>query len=70
MHLVDLDIGITHRDWPDAFVAHWLPRTRERLWATLTPEAQAVPFAEPAEELAWLYGRLRRTDLPEPPVWG
>ena len=70
VHLVDLDLGVTHRDWPDAFVQHWLARTRERMWKTLTPEARDATFADPAEELAWLYGRLRRPDLPAPPAWG
>ena len=32
---VDLDVGVTHRDWPDDFVLEWLPRTRERLWGVL-----------------------------------
>ena len=70
VHLVDLDVGVTHRHWPDAFVQYWLPRTRERVWAALVPEARRARFDDPAEELAWLYGRLRRPDLPEPPAWG
>jgi maleylpyruvate isomerase len=70
VHLVDLDVGVTHRDWPDAFVQCWLPRTRERVWGGLVPEAHRARFDDPAEELAWLYGRLRRPDLPVPPAWG
>lgn len=70
VHLVDLAIGISHRDWPDEFVLEWLPRTRERMWAVLPREAEAADFDDPAEELAWLYGRLERADLPAPPPWG
>ena len=69
VHLVDLDIGITSADWPDVFVREWLPRTRERFGSAL-PGLGPSPFADPAEELAWLYGRLERSDLPSPPPWG
>ncbi len=31
VHLVDLGIGVTFRDWPDAFVAVWLPRLEAHL---------------------------------------
>ena len=91
VHLVDLDIGVTHRDWPDDFVAAWLPRLRA--WprcrsapgvaALLPPPSAARRWRFPrrarvgealslsrSEELAWLYGRLRRDDLPELPPWG
>jgi maleylpyruvate isomerase len=67
VHLVDLDIGVSHRDWPDDFVLEWLPRTRERMWDRVDVSAQ---FDDPRDELAWLYGRLRRDDLPDPPAWG
>ena len=70
VHLVDLNIGVTHRDWPADFVLEWLPRTRERMWADLPAEADAADFDHPADELAWLYGRLKRKDLPEPRPWG
>ena len=70
VHLVDLDVGVTYHDWPDAFVQHFLARTRERMWPVLTPEGRQAVFADPAEELAWLYGRVVRPDLPEPPAWG
>ena len=63
IHLVDLGIGVTHRDWPDDFVETCLPGARKR--------AGDVPqFDDPREELLWLYGRLKRNDLPEPPPWG
>lgn len=70
VHLVDLAIGITHRDWPADFVLEWLPRTRERMWAVLPPQADLAEFDDPRDELAWLYGRLQREDLPAPPPWG
>ena len=70
VHLVDLDVGVTHADWPDAFVAEWLPRTRERMWAVLPADGTSRGFAGPSEELAWLYGRLHRQDLVAPPPWG
>ena len=70
VHLVDLGIGLTHRNWPDEFVLEWLPRTRERMWSALPAEAVAADFDDPRDELAWLYGRLERDDLPAPPPWG
>ncbi len=70
VHLVDLDLGVTHRDWSDDFVERWLPVLRQRMQAELG-DAQALPTVEDArDELAWLYGRLKREDLPEPPPWG
>jgi hypothetical protein len=68
--MVDLDAGVSHRDWTDEFLMEWLPRTRERLWAQLPPEVSEARFDDPRDELAWLYGRLRRSDLPAPPPWG
>ena len=44
IHLVDLGIGITHRDWPDDFVAFWLPRVRPNLAGRL-PGAATAPVA-------------------------
>jgi maleylpyruvate isomerase len=72
IHLVDLDIGVTHRDWPDQFVAFWLPRVRPTVAGRL-PSGAAAP--EPGriderDELAWIYCRLRRTDLPDLASWG
>jgi maleylpyruvate isomerase len=65
VHLVDLDIGITYRDWPDDFVASWLPRLR----ASFADRPPTPPLDE-RDELAWLYGRLQRDDLPVLPAWG
>jgi maleylpyruvate isomerase len=66
VHLVDLDIGITYRDWPDDFVTQWLPRLRQHF---LTRPELSVDLDE-HDELAWLYGRLQRADLPVLPSWG
>ena len=66
VHLVDLGIGITHRDWPDDFVAEWLPRLRG-----FFPDRPETPAGlDERDELAWLYGRLQRDDLPVLPSWG
>jgi maleylpyruvate isomerase len=69
VHLVDLRVGVTHRDWPEDFVLEWLGRTRERMWGQLPHEASDLHFEDPRDELAWLYGRFRRDDLPGPPPW-
>lgn len=66
VHLVDLDLGITYRDWPDDFVSQWLPRLRRHF-----PERPDLPTdLDERDELAWLYGRLQRSDLPVLPSWG
>jgi maleylpyruvate isomerase len=66
VHLVDLDIGVTYRDWSDEFVAAWLPRLRG-----FFPSRPATPAGlDERDELAWLYGRLRRDDLPVLAAWG
>lgn len=70
VHLVDLDIGVPHRDWSDGFVSAWLPRTREQMLGKLGPNATLPALDDPRDELAWLYGRLRRDDLPTLPAWG
>lgn len=66
VHLVDLDIGITYADWPDEFVAAWLPRLR----AYFGDQAPSTPDLSDHEQLAWLYGRLARADLAVLPPWG
>jgi maleylpyruvate isomerase len=66
VHVVDLDVGITYRDWPDDFVAAWLPRLRG-----FFPDRPETPAGlDERDELAWLYGRLQRNDLPVLPAWG
>ncbi len=70
VHLVDLDLGFTPLDWPEAFVVEWLPRTRERLWAQLPDEARQFDFGAPSAELAWLYGRTTVGGLGAAPAWG
>jgi maleylpyruvate isomerase len=70
VHLVDLDTGVSYRDWSDEFVASWLPRLQEWM-RRATGDAAPLPHLEdPREELAWLYGRLERDDLPTLPAWG
>jgi hypothetical protein len=66
VHLVDLGRGITHREWSDDFVGEWLPRLRE--FFPGRPETPAD--LDERDELAWLYGRLQRDDLPVLPSWG
>jgi maleylpyruvate isomerase len=72
VHLVDLGIGVTHRDWPEAFVSVSLPRLRESRSERLAPGAEppAPGALDPRDELAWLYGRLERADLPPIVPWG
>ena len=70
VHVVDVGVGVTHRDWPEEFVLEWLPRTRERMWDELPSRPISLEFEDPRDELAWLYGRLRREDLPQLPPWG
>ncbi|HEY5109547.1 MAG TPA: maleylpyruvate isomerase N-terminal domain-containing protein [Acidimicrobiales bacterium] len=66
VHLVDLGVGPTYRDWPDAFVHARLPEMRDGAAARLTEtDVSPAPGAlDPRDELAWLYGRLERADLP------
>lgn len=73
VHLVDLRVGVTHQDWSDEFVSAWLPRLRVSLPRRL-PANEQMPqracFSNDREELAWLYGRLDRPDLPALRAWG
>jgi maleylpyruvate isomerase len=71
VHLIDLGLGPTHRDWSDAFVAARLPQMRAGL-ASRLPEGAAPPPAgtlDERDELIWLYGRSGRTDLPVLGPW-
>ena len=70
VHSVDLGLGVTHRDWSEDFVLVWLPRIREWASAQAPDTVAASHFEDPRDELAWLYGRLKRDDLPAPPPWG
>jgi maleylpyruvate isomerase len=66
VHLVDLGgpVGLTHEHWPDEFVARRLPEMRA------CAQQQPVPGSLTSrEELAWLYGRLQRPDLPAVEPW-
>jgi hypothetical protein len=68
---VDLGSGFTHRDWPEAFVESRIPEMRagstERLKTGDVPPAPGA--LDPRDELAWLYGRLARADLPVLDPW-
>lgn len=71
VHLVDLDTGPTHRDWSDTFVAVQLPQMRADL-AHRLPDGVAPPQVDALDErdeLAWLYGRRARADLPVLGPW-
>jgi maleylpyruvate isomerase len=71
VHLVDLGLGPTHRDWSDEFVTVQLGPMRAGL-ADRLPEGAAAPAVDSLDgrdELAWLYGRLARPDLPVLGPW-
>jgi maleylpyruvate isomerase len=72
VHLVDLEVGVTYAQWSDDFVAVFLPRLRATVTDRLPEGArlEALNFGDPREELAWLYGRLPRPDLPDLAPWG
>jgi maleylpyruvate isomerase len=71
VHVVDLDVGVTYRDWPDDFVTAWLPRLRASLPERLRdgPGPSGRDSLDERDELAWLYGRLQRNDLPTLEPW-
>jgi maleylpyruvate isomerase len=66
VHVVDLDIGPTFRDWSCDYVDTSLPRMRAA--ASRDNPGIELPtsdsFSDDWEELAWLYGRVARPDLP------
>jgi maleylpyruvate isomerase len=70
VHLVDLGLGATFEMWPDDFVATYLPVWRATMSGRLGGQ-QAPPtgLLDEREELAWLYGRLQRADLPDLTPW-
>jgi maleylpyruvate isomerase len=72
VHMVDLGVGVTHRHWGDDFVGAFLPRVRASLSYRLREGVRlpSVRTLDERDELAWLYGRLRRDDLPELAPWG
>lgn len=72
VHVVDLGVGITYLDWPDEFVAEWLPRLRAELPNRLggVEPPTLPPDLDDRAELAWLYGRIDHPDLPALPPWG
>jgi maleylpyruvate isomerase len=72
VHLVDLEVGVTYEQWSDDFVDVFLPKLRATVTDRLPEGARlkAHAFGDPREELAWLYGRLPRADLPDLAPWG
>ncbi|HEY4927939.1 MAG TPA: maleylpyruvate isomerase N-terminal domain-containing protein [Acidimicrobiales bacterium] len=71
IHLVDLGCGPTFHDWSDAFVAVHLPEMRESTPTRLAPgdTLPAPGSVDIRAELAWLFGRLERADLPVLSSW-
>jgi maleylpyruvate isomerase len=71
VHVIDLNVGVTHREWPDEFVAHWLAPLRATVRERLPAGAQSpeAGLLDDRDELAWLYGRLQRVDLPDLAPW-
>lgn len=71
VHVVDLDVGVTHRDWSPDFVAVWLPVLRASASGRLPAGATLpAPGVHDRDALAWLYGRWSRPDLPPLAPWG
>ena len=69
MHVVDLGLGVGYEDWGEAFVTWGLDHLRPTMPARLPAGASVPAQLEPRAELAWLYGRLRRPDLPVLGPW-
>jgi maleylpyruvate isomerase len=70
VHLIDLDVGVSYAQWSDDFVDVFLPKLRATVEDRL-PRGAALTsrFGDPREELAWLYGRVHRPDLPVLVPW-
>ncbi len=67
VHVVDLGVGPTYREWSPDFVAAFLPRRRNGAAVRENPGIELPPsasFRDDREELAWLFGRVERPDLP------
>jgi maleylpyruvate isomerase len=71
IHLVDLGIGISFLDWTDEFVEDRLDALRESLPGRLPVGVPGPPKGSLSEreELAWLFGRFDRADLPRLGPW-
>jgi maleylpyruvate isomerase len=71
VHLIDLGCGPTHRDWSDAFVSVNLADMRADAVVRLSVgnELPAPGRVDTRDELAWLFGRLERDDLPVLGPW-
>jgi maleylpyruvate isomerase len=71
VHLIDLDIGASHRDWSEDFVGFYLPRLRSSVERRF-PVGMQRPTTEldHRTELAWLYGRTQPAGFPLLLPWG
>jgi maleylpyruvate isomerase len=70
VHLIDLDVGVSYAQWSDDFVNVFLPKLRATVEDRLPRGATLTSlFGDPREELAWLYGRVHRPDLPVLVPW-
>ena len=71
VHLTDLDVGISHEEWPDLFVRMELDR-QKMAWAASHPmgltqlPARALELPDKLR-LAWLINRARVDGLPDGP---
>ncbi len=68
VHLVDLDVGYTHRDWPDVWVRLELDR-QKMAWAAshamgLTQLPAAANALDERTRVAWLLQRVEVDGLP------
>jgi len=72
VHSLDLGLGVTPADWSADFVAVSLPTLRATMPGRLPAGAAPPPPGrlDERDELAWLYGRLARADLPVLAPWG
>ena len=66
VHAIDLRLGVGYEDWSDDFIDVWTPRLRLHFGEA----AASASGLSAREELAWLYGRYTRADLPVLPPWG
>jgi maleylpyruvate isomerase len=72
VHHVDLELGYTHADWPDAFVAARLPHMAAKLSARLAPgtPVPSLDLIPGRDALAWLFDRIDLPGMPALAEWG
>jgi maleylpyruvate isomerase len=69
IHLIDLGTGPTILDWPDEFVDDRLAALRLTLPERLPAGSELPTPLTEREELAWLFGRPPRQELPQLSSW-